>query len=44
MWRIGYEKVEWLENNDHEIEYSVEYLKRIKRIFTKKYKKIVDRF
>ena len=44
VWRIGHEKVEWLENHDHEVEYSVEYLKRIKRIFTKKYKKIVDKF
>lgn len=44
VWRIGHEKVEWLENHDHEVEYSVEYLKRIKRIFAKKYKKIVDRF
>ena len=39
IWRIGYEKVNWLENHDHEVEYSVEYLKRIKRIFTKKHKK-----
>jgi len=44
IWRIGHEKVEWLENHDHQVEYSLEYLKRIKKIFTKKHKKIVDRF
>lgn len=38
IWKIGHDKVEWLENNNHHVDYSVEYLKRIKSIFTRKLK------
>ena len=44
IWRIGHEKVEWLENHDHRVDYSLDYLKRIKTIFTKKRKIILARF
>lgn len=43
VWRIGYEKVEWLENHDHEVDFSIEYLKRIDRIFKKKRKIMLAR-
>jgi len=44
VWRIGHEKVEWLEDHDHQVDYSVDYLKRIKNIFAKKCKKMVYKF
>lgn len=36
IWKIGHEKVEWLENHDHNVEYTIDYLKRIKEVFTRK--------
>jgi hypothetical protein len=38
--RIGEEKVDWLESANFSNKYSEEYLRRIKKIFTKKYKSI----
>lgn len=38
IWKIGHEKVEWLETQNHHVDYSVEYLKRIKSIFASKLK------
>lgn len=38
IWKIGHEKVEWLENNDHKPEFSIEYLKRVRDIFRRKLK------
>lgn len=43
--RIGQEKVEWLESNHELAKYDIEYLKRLKKVFTKRLKiekKIVD--
>ena len=36
IWRIGHDKVEHLERGEHDVEYTAEYLRRIKKIFTKK--------
>lgn len=41
--RIGIEKVEALENNNKIIKFDIEYLKRVKLIFTKKAKKLEKR-
>jgi hypothetical protein len=38
--RIGQDKVDWLESANFSNKYSEEYLRRIKKIFTKKYKSI----
>lgn len=38
IWKIGHEKVEWLENNDFHPEFSIAYLKRVRDIFRKKLK------
>jgi len=36
IWKLGHTKVEWLEKQDASKNYSIDDLKRIKRIFTKK--------
>ena len=36
IWKLGHEKVEWLETQDKAKNYTIDDLKRIKRIFTKK--------
>lgn len=38
--KIGIEKVEWLECNNELSDYSIEYLKRLKKVFNKKIKRI----
>jgi len=36
IWKLGHTKVEWLENQNQSKNYSIDDLKRIKQIFTKK--------
>lgn len=38
IWKLGHEKVEWIETQDKSKNYTIDDLKRIKRIFTKKLK------
>lgn len=41
--KIGAERVEWLDNHPRSREYSREYLERLKRIFSKKIRRIESR-
>jgi len=41
--RIGDEKVDWLRTQNQHVHYSVEYLQRLKRIFTKKANRLEKR-
>lgn len=36
IWKLGHDKVDWLEQENSERRFDIEYLKRIKRVFAKK--------
>jgi len=40
IYKIGSEKVEWLESQNQLVQYNIDYLKRLKKIFTKRARKM----